>query len=171
MLSQLSLRPDLSSLILPGDRWRAVWTWKDSHAARLAAHTPSEDPLYFSLVREPVNEVDPNAILVYDKVGPLGYIHGSIARWLAGPIDRLNVPVIVEGRIWRGPSAVVGISGRNTVLSFLKAATESAAPRTDGEAAQENFGQRGQWILPHAGPAPSHDRYTSKEATNGPHQS
>ncbi|WP_300267458.1 HIRAN domain-containing protein [Microbacterium sp.] len=60
-------------------------------------------------MREPENEADRNAILVYDKAGALGYLHRSIARWLARPIERMNVPVIVEGRIWRGTAAYVGL--------------------------------------------------------------
>jgi len=97
-----------------------VYTWKQPHVEALAAHTPSEEPRFFALVREPENDADPNAILVYDKIGALGYLHGSVARWLAKPIDRMKVPVVVEGRIWRGPAAYVGITGRNTVLAFLR---------------------------------------------------
>lgn len=123
MSSQMSLRPGEGSIVLPADRWRSVWTWKQPHVERLTSHAPSEDRWFFALVREPENEADPKAILVYDKIGPLGYIHGTIARWLAKPLDRLHAPVIVEGRIWRGPSAVVGISGRNTVLAYLREAT------------------------------------------------
>lgn len=118
----LSLVPNVQSIVLPADRWRSVYTWKEPHVERLAAHTSSEEPRYFALVREPENEADHNAILVYDKVGPLGYLHRSIARWLARPIDRMNVPVIVEGCIW--PGAYVGISARNTVLSFLREARD-----------------------------------------------
>lgn len=116
----LGLRPDQSSLILPFDRLRPVWTWKPAHVERLAAHTRSERPIYLALVREPDNAADPNAILVYDRIGALGYLHGSVARWLARPLERHVEPVIVEGRIWSGPTVYVGIGGRNTVLAFLR---------------------------------------------------
>lgn len=124
-LHPFGLRPDQNSLILPFDRLRTVWTWKPAHVERLAAHPRSEEPIYLALVREPDNTADPNAILVYDKIGALGYLHGSVSRWLARPLDRQAEPVIVEGRIWSGPTAYVGVGGRNTVLAFLRDGSSS----------------------------------------------
>jgi hypothetical protein len=122
-----NLRPSAHSIVIPrGGRLRLVCTWKAPHLERLAAYAPSETLRYFALVREPENEADSNALQVSDQVGPMGYLHGSVARWLARPLDQILEPVIVEGFVWRG-GAYVGIAGRNTVLRFLRGYSAAGA--------------------------------------------
>lgn len=73
----------------------AIVGMKHRNAEALVASLPPGEPL--TLVREPNNKYDPNAVQVWARDQHVGYVKGTQARGLAMAMDR--------GHKWRVPPA------------------------------------------------------------------
>jgi HIRAN domain len=112
------------ALDLPTGRIITLHSWTHEHERALALQPDGRGRL--SLIREPANKHDTNAIQAVNEYGPVGYLPRRDARDYAAILDALRVPALVR-------ASTTTVDGRRFVhISVASAAALTGWLRSKG---------------------------------------